>query len=92
MLASPYGYDYDMMILAPAITFLASDGLARGWRPLEKTLLAGFWLMPIAARGIALATFIPLGVIAMIAVYVAILRRGATELSRPTHTPAAATR
>ena len=48
--------------------------------------------MPIAARGIALATFIPLGVIAMIAVYVAILRRGATELSRPTHTPAAATR
>jgi hypothetical protein len=59
---------------------------------LEKTLLAGFWLMPIAARGIALATFIPLGVIAMIAVYVAILRRGATELSRPTHTPAAATR
>jgi glycosyl transferase family 87 len=92
MLASPYGYDYDMMILAPAIAFLASDGLAQGWRPWEKTLLAAFWLMPIAARGIALATFIPLGVIAMIAVYVAILRRGAMELGKQTHVPAAATR
>src|SRR5690348_14408337 len=92
MLASPYGYDYDMMILAPAIAFLMSDGLAQGWRSWEKTLLAAFWLMPIAARGIALATFIPLGVIALVAVYVAILRRGATELSKPTHMPATETR
>jgi len=92
MLASPYGYDYDMMILAPAIAFLASDGLTQGWRSWEKTLLAAFWLMPIAARGIALATFIPVGVIAIIAVYVAILRRGAIELAKPTHLPAAAAR
>jgi hypothetical protein len=92
MLASPYGYDYDMMILAPAIAFLASDGLAQGWRPWEKTLLATFWLMPIAARGIALATFVPLGVIAMIAVYVAILRRGVMELGKQAHTSAAAAR
>jgi hypothetical protein len=48
--------------------------------------------MPIVARGIALATFIPLGVIAMIAVYVAVLRRGAMELSKQAHMPAAATR
>jgi hypothetical protein len=91
MLASPYGYDYDMMILAPAIAFLASDGLANGWRAWEKTLLAALWLMPIAARGIALATFVPVGVIAMIAVYVAVLRRGAIDLSKSTHMPAAAT-
>jgi len=91
MLASPYGYDYDMMIFAPAIAFLASDGLTQGWRPWEKTLLAAFWLMPITARGIALATFIPLGVIAMIAVYVALLRRGAMQLSKQAHRPAAAT-
>jgi alpha-1,2-mannosyltransferase len=70
------------MIFAPAIAFLASDGLTPGWRPWEKTLLATFWPMPISARGIALATFIPLGVIAMIAVYVALLRRGAMQLSK----------
>ena len=91
MLASPYGYDYDMMILAPAIAFLASDCLAQGCRPWEKTLLAALWLVPIVTRGIALATFIPLGVIAMIAVYVAILRRGAMEMSERAQTPAAAT-
>src|SRR5262245_61350205 len=56
MLASPYGYDYDMMILAPAIAFLASEAMAQGWRPGEKTLLATLWLTPIVARGIALAT------------------------------------
>jgi hypothetical protein len=92
MLASPYGYDYDMMILGPAIAFLASDGLAQGWRTWEKTLLAAFWLMPIAARGIALATFVPLGVIAMITIYVEILRRGAMQLDKQAHTPAVATR
>jgi len=92
MLASPYSYDYDMMILAPAIAFLASDGLARGWRPWEKTLLAALWLMPIAARGISLATFIPLGVIAMIAVYIAILRRGTLDLRKQTQVPATAPR
>jgi hypothetical protein len=92
MLASPYGYDYDMMILAPAIAFLASVGLAQGWRPWEKTLLAAFWFMPIAARGIALATFVPLGVIAMIAIYVAILRRGVMELGKQAHTSTAAAR
>ena len=92
MLASPYGYDYDMMILAPAIAFLASEAMAQGWRPGEKTLLATLWLTPIVARGIALATFIPLGVIAMIAVYVAILRRSAMELGKQGHSPAIATR
>jgi len=91
MLASPYGYDYDMMVLAPAIAFLASEGLEQGWRPWEKTLLSALWLMPIAARAIALATFIPLGVIAMIAVYVAILRKGAMQLSKQTQTPATST-
>jgi alpha-1,2-mannosyltransferase len=92
MLASPYGYDYDMMILAPAIAFLASDAMSQGWRPWEKTLLAALWLMPIVARGIALATFIPLGVVTMIAVYIAILCRAAMELSRQTQLPATATR
>jgi hypothetical protein len=47
--------------------------------------------MPITACGIALAIFIPLGVIAMIAVYIALLRRGAMQLSKQAHRPAAAT-
>jgi alpha-1,2-mannosyltransferase len=38
-------------------------------RPWDKTALAALWLVPIVTRGIAFATFIPLGVITMIAVY-----------------------
>jgi hypothetical protein len=83
MLASPYGYDYDMLIVAPAIALLASDCLVHGWRPWEKTALAALWLVPIVTRSIASTTFIPLGVITMIAVYVAILRGAATELRGP---------
>jgi len=90
MLASPYGYDYDMMILAPAIAFLASDCLTQGCRPWEKTLLAALWLVPVVTRGFASATFIPLGVITMIAVYVAILRQGAMEMNERAQTPATA--
>jgi len=90
MLASPYGYDYDMMVVAPAIAFLASDCLVHGCRPWEKTALAALWVVPIVTRGIASATFIPLGVIIMIVVYIAILRRAATELGEPRQAPAAA--
>jgi glycosyl transferase family 87 len=90
MLASPYGYDYDMMVVAPAIAFLASDCLAHGWRPWDKTALAALWLVPIVTRGIASATFIPLGVITMIAVYIAILHRAAMETREPRQAPAAA--
>ncbi|HUI14216.1 MAG TPA: glycosyltransferase family 87 protein [Xanthobacteraceae bacterium] len=75
ILATPYSFDYDMMVLAPAIAFLAVDGIIRGFGPWEKTLLAALWLMPLVARSIALATFVPLGVPVMLAVFVLILRR-----------------
>lgn len=75
ILATPYSFDYDMMVLAPAIAFLAVDGFVRGFDPWEKTLLAVLWLMPLIARSIALVTLVPLGVPAMLAVFVLILRR-----------------
>ena len=50
MLATPYTFDYDMVVLAPAIAFIAVDGLARGFGPWEKTALAALWLVPLLAR------------------------------------------
>jgi alpha-1,2-mannosyltransferase len=75
ILATPYSFDYDMMVLAPAIAFLIVDGFARGFGPWGKTLLAGLWLMPLLARNVALVTFVPLGVPLMLAIFVMILRR-----------------
>jgi len=60
LLATPYSLDYDLMLLAPALGFLAMHGMARGFDAYEKTLLAALWLMPLAARSLAEAALVPL--------------------------------
>jgi hypothetical protein len=75
ILATPYTFDYDMMVLAPAIAFIAIDGFARGFGPWDKTALATLWLVPLVARSVAQASLIPLGVPAMLTVFLVVLRR-----------------
>ncbi len=75
LLATPYCLDYDMMLLAPAIALLALDGRARGFLPYEKTALAALWLVPIATRGVAGATHVPLGLIVMTLSFALVMRR-----------------
>jgi alpha-1,2-mannosyltransferase len=81
ILATPYTLDYDMMVLAPAIAFLAADGMARGFGPWEKTALAALWLVPLVARTLPQATLIPLGVPAMLAMFVLVCRRAELPLA-----------
>ncbi len=75
LLATPYSLDYDLMLLAPAIGFLAADGFARGFGSYEKSLLAILWIVPLITRAIAEATLIPLAVPAMLCAFVMILLR-----------------
>jgi hypothetical protein len=77
ILATPYALDYDLMLLAPAVAFLAADGLARGFAPWQKTTLAALWLVPLLARSVAQATLVPLGVPLMLAAFVLVLRQAA---------------
>jgi hypothetical protein len=83
ILATPYSLDYDLMVLAPAIAFLALDGLARGFSRYEKTALAFLWVVPLFARGVAQATFIPFGVIAMLMMFALIMRKAAVTIGKP---------
>jgi hypothetical protein len=83
VLATPYSLDYDLMVLAPAIAFLALDGLARGFGPYEKTALAFLWVVPLFARGLAQVTFIPCGVIAMLVMFALIMRKAAMAIDEP---------
>jgi alpha-1,2-mannosyltransferase len=83
ILATPFTFDYDMMVLAPVIAFFAVDGLARGFGPWEKTALAALWLMPLLARSVALITFVPIGVPAMLAVFILLLRRSTLRFTLP---------
>ena len=83
ILATPYSLDYDMMVLAPAIAYLAADGLSRGFGPWEKSALALLWLVPLIARTSAEHTLVPIGVCAMLAVFVLVLRRAVSEAGVP---------
>ena len=87
ILATPFTFDYDMLVLAPAIAFFAADGLARGFDPWEKTVLAALWLMPLIARSAAQFTGIPLGVPAMLALFVLLLRRSTIHFTLPVAFP-----
>ncbi|HEY8949791.1 MAG TPA: glycosyltransferase family 87 protein [Rhizomicrobium sp.] len=82
ILATPYSLDYDLMALAPAIALLAVDGIAGGFRPYEKSLLAGLWMMPFVARALPALTLIPIAVPVMIAALALTLRYAAGEASR----------
>jgi hypothetical protein len=79
LLATPYSLDYDLMLLAPAIAYLVSDGIARGFAPWEKTLLAALWIVPLVARSVPQATLIPLAVPIMLMALALLLRRAMNE-------------
>jgi alpha-1,2-mannosyltransferase len=73
LLATPYSIDYDMMLLAPAIAFLAVHGRRHGFAPYALSALAVLWAVPLAARSVAQATLVPIGVIAMLALFALVL-------------------
>lgn len=71
LLSTPYVLDYDMVVLGPALAFMASWELERGWRPWMASLLAGVWVVPMLARSVASYTLLPLGLIAIVAFFAA---------------------
>jgi hypothetical protein len=79
LLATPYSLDYDLMLLAPAIAYLATDGMARGFANWEKSILAALWIVPIIARSVPQATLIPLAVPIMLIALAFLLRRAMIE-------------
>ena len=81
LIATPYVLDYDLVVLAPAIAFLAAHGLRQGFAPYEASLLVVLWALPLAARSIAEVTAVSLTPIALLACFWLILRRaGAISL------------
>ena len=79
LLATPYVLDYDLVVLAVAIAFLARYGLAYGFRDFEISLLGAAWIVPLLSRSVAGITTIPLGLIVMLALYALVLRRAVLD-------------
>jgi hypothetical protein len=80
LLASPHVLDYDLVALGVAIAFMTMLGLTHGFRPYEITLLAFAWIVPLVSRAIAGVTGVPLGLIAMLALYAIAMRRAAGDM------------
>ena len=79
LLATPYVFDYDLVLLAPAMAALVSHGLERGFRPFEKSFLALAFAMPLLARQIAMLLFIPAGFLTTLALFLLILAKAREE-------------
>ena len=92
LLSTPYVLDYDLVVLAIAIAFFVRYALIHGFRDYEVSMLAFAWAAPLVARGIAGATRLPLGLVAVLLLYLFTLRRAADELGiRPLY-PATASK
>lgn len=73
LLASPHILDYDLVVLAVAIAFLATHGVRFAFRPFEISLLGALWVVPLLTRQAAGFLAIPLGFLVIAAFYVMIL-------------------
>src|SRR4029078_4001670 len=47
LFATPYSLDYDLVVMAPAIAFLALDGLKRGFLSGAKTMFLVCWVWAV---------------------------------------------
>jgi hypothetical protein len=75
VLATPYVLDYDLMVLAPAIAFLAAHALRQGFAPWELSLLVVLWVLPLVARPLAELTAVSLTPPLLLAALALILHR-----------------
>lgn len=79
LLATPYVLDYDLVVLAVAIAFFARHGLNRGFRDYEINLLAAAWIVPLLTRSISALSGVPLGLLALLAIYGLTIRRAVLD-------------
>lgn len=84
-LATPFFLDYDLMLVAPAVAWLARRGMQRGQLPWEGTVLAVLSLVPLVSRTIGECAHILLAPVAVGAVFACIIadvRAGAHPYDR----------
>lgn len=82
MLASPFLLDYDLVIVAAPLAWMLREGAAKGFLSWEKALLLAAFVMPAVSRTIATDAKLPLAPFVLAALFVAILRRGASGQRR----------
>ena len=75
LLTTPYMMDYDLVILALPIAWIALEGRRTSFLTWEKSLLAFVWTLPLFARSLAGHALIPVAPLAMLLLLADIARR-----------------
>lgn len=88
LLATPYLFDYDLVLVACAGAFFVAHGLDRGFRPWEITGLALAWIAPLFSRSLAGSVHLPLGLLSLILLLALLLRAAHADLPRWVARPA----
>jgi hypothetical protein len=74
--------DYDLVMLALPIAWLALEGRRSGYLLWEKSLLLFAWLLPLFARTLAGKAMIPIAPLVMLLLLADIVRRSASPIER----------
>jgi hypothetical protein len=74
-LSTAFIFDYDLMLLAPAIAWLARKGVTDTPLPYERTILVATFLAPFVSRVVGMQTHLLLAPICIAALLVVIVRR-----------------
>lgn len=87
LLSSPYLWYYELAWLGIAIAALASDGARRGWLRGERPLLVLAWLLPMLMFANALLQLWQCGVVVLMLLMAAIVRRASRMTEAPCRQP-----
>jgi len=80
LLASPFMLDYDLMLLALPLAWLAREQAKAGARPWEKTVMFAAFLAPLISRLVAGRLGVPLGPPIIFALLLVVARRAMAGL------------
>lgn len=80
--AVPVVLIYDLMLAAVATGWLVRAGKESGFLPWEKAALGGLFILPLFSRNIGSSLSLPISSLAVVALFVAIVVRLRSEVSR----------
>ncbi len=83
LLASPFLLDYDLLLLAIPLAWMAREGVRAGFKSWEKLVLGLAFFLPLASRSVASTLGLPLAPLVIGALFVLVLRRGFETAEAP---------
>ena len=81
LIATPYSYHYELVLVVPAILFVLQRGFSAGWLRFERELIALALLLTLAIPGLPIRSGISINFVLMALLAVIVLRRIKVDLA-----------